>query len=212
MLGMMINKTCACGITHIVIPQDARPWMEDDKTLIGYVWECACKSSLFVPTLATQERIKSIKLEREAEEMGLAEEIEERLNVIFGLKKILVYTVILLGFGFHAQADSTSHITESGKYPFYFDDKGHPEVWDDTMQKEYDEKMSANLKELCSDRQALGEAEKEYIAADQKDVQELNSHADIGTKIESLKSEIQRLSLIVVKGTGKSSRDYGCPQ
>lgn len=47
--GSKIQKICGCGKTHNVIPENARPWW-DEGVLIGYVWECSCKSSLFVPT------------------------------------------------------------------------------------------------------------------------------------------------------------------
>ncbi len=104
----------------------------------------------------------------------------------------------------------TSHKTDSGKYPYFFDDRGHPEVWSDDMQNDYDGKMASTIKELCSDQVSLGQVEKEYIAADQKDGNTLNSHIEIGKKMDSLKSEITRLSNIVVKGTGQSARVWGC--
>lgn len=42
-----INKTCSCGEFHKSIPTDAKGWLED-ATLVGWVWECSCKSSLFI--------------------------------------------------------------------------------------------------------------------------------------------------------------------
>jgi hypothetical protein len=43
-----ISKVCSCGKIHLEIPETARKWIEDD-VLIGHVWECECKSTLFAP-------------------------------------------------------------------------------------------------------------------------------------------------------------------
>jgi hypothetical protein len=133
------------------------------------------------------------------------------LNVTAAIMGLLVG--ILLSITVFAQSDGvvsgTLHKTESGKYPFYFDDNGQ-EQWTDALQKSYDEKMGATLKELCSDQASLGELEKQYIAADHNDGNALNSHPEVGTKIEALKAEMVRLSNIVLKGTGQSARVWGC--
>lgn len=43
------SKSCkCCGIIHCAIPEDARPWIEDEGKLIGFFWECLCKSTMFV--------------------------------------------------------------------------------------------------------------------------------------------------------------------
>ncbi len=42
----MVFKTCACGKVYPFIPSNARPWIED-QILIGWFWECVCKSTLF---------------------------------------------------------------------------------------------------------------------------------------------------------------------
>jgi hypothetical protein len=46
-----IHKVCSCGLVHTEIPKTARPWI-DDGQLIGHVWECKCKSTLFAPTFS----------------------------------------------------------------------------------------------------------------------------------------------------------------
>ena len=45
----IINKKCSCGKVHNEVPKNAREW-KDEGVLIGWVWECECKSTLFVPT------------------------------------------------------------------------------------------------------------------------------------------------------------------
>lgn len=47
--GSKVNKICSCGKLHPTIPMDAREWV-DEGVLIGFVWECECHSSPFVPT------------------------------------------------------------------------------------------------------------------------------------------------------------------
>lgn len=51
--GMKINKICACGIVHKYIPTDAKDWFEDEykSILLGYLWQCECKSHLFVSAI-----------------------------------------------------------------------------------------------------------------------------------------------------------------
>jgi hypothetical protein len=111
-----------------------------------------------------------------------------------------------------AFAGPTLHQTPNGKYPIYFEDvEGQDNGWNDTMQKEYDGKMDLTLSTLCKDNIQLGELEKSYIEADQKDGDQLNSHPEIGLKIKNVKAEIIKLSDIVVRGTGKNARDWGCP-
>lgn len=43
-----IKHKCQCGIMHEFLPSNAREWLEDDGDLLGYLWECDCKSTLFV--------------------------------------------------------------------------------------------------------------------------------------------------------------------
>lgn len=59
---MTIYKKCAmCSKVHTEIPKDARPWNEQG-IIIGYVWECECKSTLFKAVKETMQ--ESIKKER----------------------------------------------------------------------------------------------------------------------------------------------------
>lgn len=44
-----INKVCKCGKVHDPIPLLVREQLDDDH-VIGYYWECECKSTLFLPT------------------------------------------------------------------------------------------------------------------------------------------------------------------
>jgi len=124
--------------------------------------------------------------------------------------KILFLVLLFSAISSAQVVSGTSHKTADGKYPYFFDDQGHPEVWDDSQQKSYDEKMSATLKKLCLDNAQLGELEKEYAALDSKDWGTLNSHKDLGDKIKTTKDEIIHLSNIVVQGTGQSARVWGC--
>lgn len=123
--------------------------------------------------------------------------------------KYLILSLLTLFIWNAAHADwnlvtGTAHKTESGKYPFFFDDQGGKIEWTEANQKDYDEKMSATLKQLCSDNVQLGEVEKQYDGDTSK------AHPEIGDKMKSLKDEIAHLSGIVVKGTGKSAREWGC--
>lgn len=45
---MTLNKKCnCCQKIHTVIPENARPWMQDDTyEVFAMVWECDCKSTL----------------------------------------------------------------------------------------------------------------------------------------------------------------------
>lgn len=129
--------------------------------------------------------------------------------------KYLILSLLTLFMWNAAHADfgvvsGTSHKTDNGKYPYFFDDQGHPEVWDDAQQKSYDEKMSATIGKYCTDVKSLGGLEKEYIAADEND-NGLNSHPEIGGKIKALKDDMIKLSNIVVQGTGQSVSTYRCP-
>lgn len=117
-----------------------------------------------------------------------------------------IFVLLLLSQAALAQVEGTYHKTENGKYPFYFQGT----EWNEANQKDYDVKMGSALKQLCSDSVSLGELEQQYIEADQKDGNTLNSHPEIGNKIQSLKTEMLKLSNIVMKGTGKSARDWGC--
>jgi len=47
--GDKINKVCKCGKVHTEIPTTAVDW-NDDGVVIGYMWNCDCHSTLFVPT------------------------------------------------------------------------------------------------------------------------------------------------------------------
>ena len=49
MKGTRVDKICGCGKIHVYIPMKARDWFDDSSKyfLLGYVWECECKSSLF---------------------------------------------------------------------------------------------------------------------------------------------------------------------
>lgn len=126
------------------------------------------------------------------------------------MKKLIFIIILLKCFDLNAQVvEGTLHKTENGKYPFYFSDDGS-EPWTEALQKNYDEKMSATIKKLCEDSTSLGELEKQYIEADQKDGSNLNSHPEIGNKIATLKTEMTKLSNIVVQGTGQSARVWGC--
>lgn len=42
-----INHKCSCGVIHLWFPVTAREWVEDGD-VIGYFWECECKSTLFI--------------------------------------------------------------------------------------------------------------------------------------------------------------------
>lgn len=53
------NKTCSCGKFHEYVPNDAREWFEDG-LLIGFVWECECKSTLFTPTYNLRKQMGAI--------------------------------------------------------------------------------------------------------------------------------------------------------
>lgn len=125
------------------------------------------------------------------------------------MKKLIFIVIILKCFDVQANdwnvVSGTLHKTINGKYPFYFADDGQ-EPWTDALQKDYDEKMSATLKELCSDQVQLGDLEKQYQNADQNKAQ-----LEIGNKMQSLKTDIARLSGIVVKGTGQEAQTWGCP-
>lgn len=131
------------------------------------------------------------------------------------MKKLVFILILLKCFDVNAQwngvVTGTSHKTPTGKYPIYFDDGGgSSETWTEADQKDYDEKMSATIKKLCSDRTTLGGLEKQYTEADSADGANLNSHPEIGNKIEDLKTDITKLSDIVVKGTGRSASSYPC--
>jgi hypothetical protein len=126
------------------------------------------------------------------------------------MKKLIFILILLKCFDVNAQVvEGTLHKTENGKYPFYFNDNGQEE-WTEALQKNYDDKMGSTLKQLCQDSASLGELEKEYIQADQKNGNNLNSHPEIGNKIQALKTEMTKLSNIVVQGTGQSARVWGC--
>lgn len=53
---MKIQKKCACGKVHNQIPKEAKKWI-DDGVLIGWCWNCECKSTLFVPTFTLKNLI-----------------------------------------------------------------------------------------------------------------------------------------------------------
>jgi hypothetical protein len=110
----------------------------------------------------------------------------------------------------------TLHKTPNGKYPFFYDDGGHNN-WNETDQKNYDEKMSATIKQLCSDNVSLGELERQHIDAehvfysDEKNKNKFFIDIERGKKMDVLKTDMTRLSNIVMKGTGQSARVWGCP-
>ncbi len=54
---MKINKKCSCGRVHFEIPKDRREWIEDSK-VIGWLWECSCKSTLFFPAYTLKNLLK----------------------------------------------------------------------------------------------------------------------------------------------------------
>jgi muramoyltetrapeptide carboxypeptidase LdcA involved in peptidoglycan recycling len=45
-IPIAIVKKCGCGRQHSMIPVGARAQMVAD-TLVAYVWECECKSTMF---------------------------------------------------------------------------------------------------------------------------------------------------------------------
>lgn len=124
--------------------------------------------------------------------------------------KIFILVLLVSQISQAQVVSGTSHKTDSGIYPYFFDDQGHPEVWDDAHQKQYDQKMGDTLKNLCNDNVKLGELEKEYIRLDHADGDNLNAHVEVGQKMDRLKDEIFKLSNIVVQGTGQSARTWGC--
>lgn len=68
-----INKICSCGETFNQVPETCRAWI-DEGQLIGWVWECSCKSTLFVP---------SYSLKKEQEEKEFSTIISEFLHKVY---------------------------------------------------------------------------------------------------------------------------------
>lgn len=55
-----IYKVCNnCHVAHLSIPETSREWI-DEGELIGFMWECQCKSTMFVPTLDMKKKIGSL--------------------------------------------------------------------------------------------------------------------------------------------------------
>jgi hypothetical protein len=67
----MTLKECKnCGKIHKEIPQNARPWNDDELKLagkpflIGYFWECDCKSTMFSKVSVVGESTASALMNR----------------------------------------------------------------------------------------------------------------------------------------------------
>lgn len=46
----MIHKLCSCGHLHTALPPDAKHHTDPDSAeLTGFYFDCACRSTLFVP-------------------------------------------------------------------------------------------------------------------------------------------------------------------
>jgi hypothetical protein len=54
---MKIQKKCGCGKLHTEIPKDAKKWV-DEGVHIGWLWNCTCNSTLFVPTFTLKNLIR----------------------------------------------------------------------------------------------------------------------------------------------------------
>jgi hypothetical protein len=54
--GYVVNKICGCGKVHEVIPETAQEWFEDG-LLIGFIWDCECKSTLFTATFDLKKKL-----------------------------------------------------------------------------------------------------------------------------------------------------------
>lgn len=135
------------------------------------------------------------------------------LNVTAAFLGLLVG--VFLSITVFAQ-DITSHKTEDGKYPYYFDDQGHPEVWTEVTQKDYDQKMLDTIKKYCADATSLGNLETQYSEAerqfysDAKNKDKFFTNVEMGKKMELLKAEAVKLSNVIVKGTGLGIQSWGC--
>lgn len=51
-----INKVCSCGRVYEQIPETHKAWI-DEGQLIGWVWNCSCDSTLFVPSFNLKKQL-----------------------------------------------------------------------------------------------------------------------------------------------------------
>ncbi len=48
-----IEKVCGCGRKYNLIPEKAKEWLAEEGVVIGFLWECECKSHLFFSVFKT---------------------------------------------------------------------------------------------------------------------------------------------------------------
>jgi hypothetical protein len=57
--GYKIDKICSCGKKHTEVPKEARIWKEEG-SLVGFVWECECGSTLFTSSSNLKKAVGEI--------------------------------------------------------------------------------------------------------------------------------------------------------
>lgn len=61
--GSQINKICnTCKKVHEIIPENAREWLDGDEAniVLGFFWECDCKSTMFSPVYSISKTLKKV--------------------------------------------------------------------------------------------------------------------------------------------------------
>jgi hypothetical protein len=54
---MKIDKTCKCGKKYNELPKTAKEW-KDEAGLIGWLFNCSCQSTLFIPSFTLKNLIR----------------------------------------------------------------------------------------------------------------------------------------------------------